>query len=72
MEVILKNGSGIIKDYLGIKGKTPLDKDVWRRGKYGDPEAIQQILVHNIQDCRILEALYNRIFKQVKGIKSSL
>jgi uncharacterized protein YprB with RNaseH-like and TPR domain len=59
-------------DYLGIKGKTPLDKDIWRKAKYGDPEAIAKVLEHNIGDVVILEKLHNRLTEYKKWIKSPL
>lgn len=61
-----------ICDWLGIDGKTPLEKNVWRRGKYGDPQAIALILVHNKMDCVILEKLHKRIESLSKWIKKGL
>ena len=48
-------------DYLNIKGKTPIDKDIWRRAKYGDPEALAEVLSHNIADVEITEQLHDRL-----------
>jgi uncharacterized protein YprB with RNaseH-like and TPR domain len=59
-------------DYLGISGKTPLDKDVWRRAKYGDRDAIQKVLEHNIADVEITEKLHNKLFPARKWIKTSV
>ena len=59
-------------DYLGIKGKTKLDPEIWRRGKYGDPSALKEILSHNKQDVIILESLHKKIENQAKWIKSPL
>lgn len=47
--------------YLGIVGKTPLDKDFWRLAKYGDVEALAGVLDHNIGDVAILEELHDKI-----------
>jgi len=47
--------------YLGIVGKTPLDKAVWVEAKYGDKEALKQVVEHNIGDVVILEELHNRL-----------
>lgn len=47
--------------YLGIKGKTPLDKEVWRRGAYGEPEAIQEIVIHNVADADITDQLHTKL-----------
>lgn len=48
-------------DFLGIEGKTPIKKDVWRKAKYGDPESLQEVLMHNKADVVILEQLHNRL-----------
>ncbi len=48
-------------DYLNIKGKTPIDKDYWRKAKYGDPDALGQVLEHNVADTVILEALHSKL-----------
>lgn len=53
-------------DYLGIVGKTPIDKDVWRKAKYGDKDAIKEVLVHNRGDVKILEELHNKLVKFAK------
>jgi|WetSurMetagenome_2_1015567.scaffolds.fasta_scaffold107936_4 uncharacterized protein YprB with RNaseH-like and TPR domain len=59
-------------DYLGIKGKTPIDKEVWRRAKYGDPKALVEVLEHNRGDVRITELLHDKIAFTRKWIKSSI
>lgn len=59
-------------DYLHIKGKTNLDKEIWRRGAYGDPVALREILSHNRGDVEILEQLHKKIENQAKWIKSPL
>lgn len=47
--------------YLGIKGKTEIDKEAWRLAKYGDKESLIEVLRHNIGDVKILEELHNRL-----------
>jgi len=47
--------------FLGIEGKTPIDRDVWMRAKYGDPEALEEVLEHNIADVVITEKLWKRL-----------
>lgn len=59
-------------DFLGIKGKTPLDREVWRLAKYGDPTALASVLEHNIADCVILEKLHQRLSPFVKFTKKSI
>lgn len=59
-------------DYLDIEGKTPIDKDVWRKAKYGDAEAIKEVLEHNKGDVCISEALYKRLIPFRKWLKKSI
>lgn len=59
-------------DYLNIPGKTQIDKNYWRKGKYGDPESLSYILEHNIADCEILEKLHDRLEFTRKWIKNSV
>ena len=59
-------------DYLGIEGKTPISKDVWRRAKYGDTDALNQVLEHNIPDIEILEKLHDKLEFTRKWIRSSI
>jgi uncharacterized protein YprB with RNaseH-like and TPR domain len=59
-------------DFLGIKGKTPIDKDVWRKAKYGDPKSLKTVLEHNKGDVIILEELHNRIEFTRKWIRRSV
>jgi uncharacterized protein YprB with RNaseH-like and TPR domain len=59
-------------DYLGIVGKTPLDKEVWRRAKYGDPGALAKVLEHNVADVAILEELHQKMEPFAKWMKRSL
>lgn len=59
-------------DYLNIDGKTPLDKNIWRRAKYGDGDAIQEVLKHNVADVEILEQLHNKLSPFAKWTKRSI
>lgn len=58
-------------DYLGISGKTRIDKNVWRRAKYGDPKALKEVLEHNVPDVVILETLHNKLTPFRKWIRTS-
>lgn len=58
-------------DYLGIHGKTRLDKDIWRLAKYGNKDALDEVVDHNIGDVVILEQLHNRLEGQRKWTKLS-
>lgn len=59
-------------DYLGIKGKTPLDKEIWRQAKYGNSQALKGVLEHNMGDVEITEQLYKRLIPFRKWIKTSV
>jgi len=58
-------------DYLGIPGKTPIDKEMWRRAKYGDPAALNEVISHNVGDVEILEQLHNRLEPFAKFTRKS-
>lgn len=59
-------------DYLNIKGKTPIDREVWRLAKYGDPKALDQVLEHNIGDVNISEQLHSKLEPFAKWTKRSI
>jgi len=61
-----------ICDYFGIKGKTPLNHKIWTRAKYGDKEALDQVLEHNIGDVKITEELHKKIETHFNNTKSSI
>jgi len=58
--------------YLNIKGKTPLDRAVWMRARYGNPKALDEVLEHNIADVVILEELHEKLTPFRKWIKTSI
>lgn len=70
--LLSRNSLDSVCDYLGIEGKTPLKKETWRKAKYGDPEAIKEVLEHNIGDVVILEELHDRIAPFQKWCKKSI
>ncbi len=47
--------------YMGIDGKTPILRSAWRDAKYGDEEALKEVLSHNKADVEILEKLHQRL-----------
>lgn len=59
-------------DYLNIKGKTPINRDVWRKAKYGDKKALDIVLEHNKGDVVILEDLHNKLDFTRKWIRRSI
>jgi uncharacterized protein YprB with RNaseH-like and TPR domain len=67
-----RNSLDNVCSYLGIEGKTPLDKDVWRKAKYGDKESIDLVLTHCEYDVIITEKLHNRLEFIRKWVKSSI
>lgn len=59
-------------DYLGIKGKTEIDKESWRRAKYGNKAGLAEVLNHNEGDVNILEQLHEKLIPYRKWIRSSV
>lgn len=64
-----KNTLANITEFLGIDGKTHLDKSIWLRARYGDEKALRYVLDHNIKDVKILERLHNRLLGINKWMK---
>ena len=58
--------------FLGIEGKTPIDKQYWLKSKYGDPEALNYVLEHNIADVEILEDLHKKLEPYSKWTRKSI
>jgi uncharacterized protein YprB with RNaseH-like and TPR domain len=59
-------------DYLGISGKTPIEREAWRRAKYGNEEALREVVEHNVGDVEILELLHNKLEPFRKWTRSSV
>ena len=59
-------------DFLGIKGKTPISKDIWRRARFGDEKSLEKVLEHNVADCIITEELHDKLDFSRKWIRSSI
>jgi uncharacterized protein YprB with RNaseH-like and TPR domain len=59
-------------DYLGIKGKTPIDKESWRGAKYGDPVALKEVIEHNRGDVIITEKLHDKLSFTRKWLRRSI
>ncbi len=62
----------VVTNYFGIKGKTPIDHDVWLRAKYGHKDALAEVLRHNIADVEILEQLHDILEPLAKWTRSAL
>jgi len=56
-----RNSLANVTELLGIEGKTPIPKELWRKAKYGDKKALKYVLEHNIADVVILELLHDRL-----------
>jgi len=56
---------------FGIKGKTPLDPEVWVAASFGDKKAMRYILKHNIADVKILEKLDEQLEPYYKLVRRS-
>ena len=59
-------------DYFDIDGKTEIKKSIWRKAKYGNPDALEKVLEHNMHDCDITEQLYDKLITQSKWIRRSI
>jgi uncharacterized protein YprB with RNaseH-like and TPR domain len=59
-------------DYLGIEGKTPINREVWRLAKYGNEPALLEVLNHNKGDVIITEQLYEKLLPFRKWVKTSV
>lgn len=54
-------------DYMGIPAKqSPLSREMWRKAKYGDSDALKFVLQHNIEDVESTEELFKRLQKFTK------
>lgn len=58
-------------DYLNLGEKYSPSKELWRRAKYGDPKALEEIVQHNIVDVELLEKLHNKLEPFAKWMKKS-
>lgn len=64
-----RNSLDVATSYFGIDGKTKLDRNIWLKGKYGDPQSLKYILEHNFYDVIILERLHNKLLQLQKWTK---
>jgi uncharacterized protein YprB with RNaseH-like and TPR domain len=56
-----RNSLAQITQFLGIEGKNHVRADMWNRARVGDPEAMEYVVNHNIEDVKILAMLHNRL-----------
>lgn len=62
----------VVAEFLGIPGKTRVDPAIWVAASFGDKKALKYILAHNIEDVRVLEAVYERVEPFTQGINRSI
>lgn len=58
--------------FLGVKGKTPLDPNVWVSAEFGDKEALRYILEHNVADVEVLEQVWERLEPYARPVYRSV
>jgi uncharacterized protein YprB with RNaseH-like and TPR domain len=56
-----RNSLGRACEVFGISNKTHCGFDVWRKAKYGDKGALDEILEYNINDVLITEELHEKV-----------
>jgi uncharacterized protein YprB with RNaseH-like and TPR domain len=56
-----RNSLEQITQFLGIEGKTHVRADLWNRARVGDPEAMEYVIDHNIEDVKILALLHHKL-----------
>lgn len=59
-------------EYLGISGKTPIEKEIWMSARYGNPKSLAYVLEHNKADVIITEKLHNKIEFTRKWLRRSI
>jgi uncharacterized protein YprB with RNaseH-like and TPR domain len=69
---LYSNRLAIATAALGIEGKTPLPASIWTDARLGYPDAMEDIKKHNVEDVKILEALYERLLPHVKITRKSI
>lgn len=57
---------------LGIDGKNHVDINLWRKARYGDPEALNYVLDHCKRDVKILSKLHDKLLAYGKYTKTSI
>lgn len=55
------NKLATVCQFLGIKGKTPVEPKLWREAMYGDKKALKKVYKHNVGDVKILERMHKKI-----------
>ena|SRR3990167_1559947 len=63
---------GAICDFLGIKGKTPIERSIWGLAAYGHKPSLYKILTHNKLDVTILEEYYVKMRPHHANFRKSI
>ena len=58
--------------FFGIEGKTPILLATWQEAMYGDKAALAEVLVHNVEDVKITEELFDLLEDYSKWTRRSL
>ncbi len=61
-----------VTTFFGIEGKTPILLATWQKAMYGDKQALAEVLVHNMEDVKITEELFNLLEDYSKWTRRSL
>jgi uncharacterized protein YprB with RNaseH-like and TPR domain len=69
---LTRNSLDAATHFLGIEGKTHLDIRVWGEARYGNVQALKEVLAHNIADTEITLSLYNKLKDLVNFTKKSI
>lgn len=69
---LYSNRLAVATQALGIEGKTPLPASIWGPARLGYKEALADIKVHNVEDVKILEDLYNEILPYCQVTRKSI
>lgn len=66
------NRLAVVNEFLGIEGKTRVAPAYWEDAVYGEKEALDYIVDHNIKDCSTLEKAHKRLERFMKGNLKSI
>lgn len=61
---LLKLGRNTLEQatrFFGIEGKNHVTAEAWNGARVGDPESMEYVINHNIEDVKILACLHNRL-----------
>jgi uncharacterized protein YprB with RNaseH-like and TPR domain len=61
-----------ITAFFGIEGKTHLDMEVWFDARFGDKDALDYVLDHNLADVDILEKAFDKLEPYSKWTRTSI